>query len=335
MNARAVLAAAGFAVLSCGLCAIAPAQPAKSSRPAPEKPVAVVGERIVGWGELAPLMAEAAGAQVLEELALGVVLKEECAKKNIRVGDAEIGAERELLAEMLAKAARVPVNEGEGLLTNVRRSRGLGALRFKGLLERNAALRAMVREGIGDATISVTPDDIDTAYDLKYGPRVRARLILTRSESNIQQAAQRLQSGALFGEVAGEMSLDPSAPRGGTLDAFSLIDSSYPVAVRKALSNLEPGKVSDPIAVNWGGGADGNSGGDEPGFAIVKLEAKVPAAANAPTKEGASKDLEREIRTVRERAKMDALAKKLLRSANVSAMDPSLNWSWESRGGAK
>ncbi len=331
MNARTLIAVAGLGLLLCTLSATA--QPAKTSKSAPEKPVAIVGERSLAWSDLGPLMAEAAGGQVLEEYALGAVLKEECTKRSIRIGEAEIGAERELLAEMLAKAARLPVNEGEGLLTNVRRTRGLGALRFKGLLERNAALRAMVRAGVGDDVISITSDDIDTGYDLKYGPRVRARLILLRSENATKDAVIRLKAGTPFGEVAGDVSLDPSSSRGGTLDAFSLSDSSYPVAIRKALMTMEPGAISDPIAVSWGGAADGN--GDEPGFAIVKLEAKVPPAPNAPTKEAAAKDLEREIRTVRERAKMDALAQKLLRSASVSAMDPALNWSWEGRAGGK
>jgi parvulin-like peptidyl-prolyl isomerase len=328
MNARTALAAAGLALLSCTLLGTADAQqPAKA---AAERPVAVVGERTIGWSELAPLLAEAAGGQVLEEYALGTVLKEECLKRQIRIGDAETRAERTLLTEMLAKAARAPLTEGEGLLTRVRRTRGLGELRFKGLLERNAALRAMVRAGIGDAAITITQEDLDTAYDLKYGPRVRARLILVSTEAAAKRAAARIAAGESFAEVAGDVSLDPSASRGGAVDPFSLSDSTYPVAVRKALLVLKPGAVSEPLGVSWGGG---NGAPEQPGFAIVRLDENIPAAADAPTKEAAAKDLEQEVRTVRERAAMDTLARKLLRTTSVSAMDGSLNWAWEGRGG--
>src|SRR5437868_84273 len=108
----------------------------------PVQQVAVMGDRIIGWNELAPMLAEAAGAQVLEEYALRTVLKDECGKRGITIGDSEVKAERALLGEMLARASHVPETEGEMLIRDVRRKRGLGDVRFKGLLERNAALRA-------------------------------------------------------------------------------------------------------------------------------------------------------------------------------------------------
>ena len=307
------------------LLAAAPAQPTRS--PA-ERPVAVVGERTIGWSELAPLLAEASGAQILEEYALGQVLKEECGKRSITIGRDQITAERTLLTAMLAKSARVPSAEGEGLLAKVRHTRGLGDLRFKGLLERNAALRAMVRAGVGDPPIFISEEDLTTAYELKYGARVRARLILVNTQEAANAAAAKLKSGTPFGEVAGEVSLDPSSSRGGLLDPFSLTDTSYPVAVRKTLLSIAPGSTSEPLGVTWGGT---NDTPNQPGFAIVKLEENIPAASDAPTREAAAKDLELEVRTVRERAAMDKLAKKLLRTIGISAMDGSLNWSWEGR----
>jgi hypothetical protein len=297
-------------------------QPAKTV----ERPVAIVGEKVIGWSELTPLLAEAAGGQVLEEYALGETLKQECSKRGITIGEPEIRAERRLLGEMLARAARLPADEGEGLINNIRRTRGLGELRFKGLLERNAALRAMVRAGIGDAPVAITPEDIDTAYELKHGPRLRARLILVRSDKDAQQVKVRLNAGISFADIAVEMSVDPSSIRGGLLDSFSPSDSTYPVAVRKALLDSKPGQISDPIAVSWE---------DQTGFAIVKLEENLPAPAEAPTKEAAAKNLEQEVRTVRERAQMDKLARKLMRTAGVTVMDSSLGWSWEGREGGK
>ncbi len=327
MNARNTLALTGLTAVGIAL-AIGMSGFERGDQPAKPKeaPVAIIGEQVLGWSDVGPMLAEAAGGQVLEEIALGAVLKDECTKRNIAIGDAEIRAERTLLAEMLARAAHLPDDEGEGLIQNVRRTRGLGDKRFKGLLERNAALRAMVRAGIGDAPIAITQEDIDTAYDLKYGPRVRARLILVRTEQTMRQVKARLVGGVTFAEVAAELSIDPSNARGGLLDPFSLSDSTYPVAVRKALLNLQPGSTSEAIGV---------TSGEETGFAIVKLEENLPAQEGAPKREAAAKALELEVRTVRERAQMDKLAKKLLRTTTVTPMDASLHWSWEGRVGEK
>lgn len=297
----------------------APAQPGSKTK---ERPVAIVGEQVLNWPDLTAQLAEAAGAQVLEETVLGLVLKEECSRRGIRIGDAEIRAERTLLSEMLAKASHTPAGEAEALITSVRRARGLGDVRFRALLERNAQLRAMVREGVGDAPISITAADIDTAHALKYGPRVRARLILVRTQTAAAQARSLIDGGRSFSDVAAELSIDPSSSKGGLLEPVSLQDSDYPVGVRHALDTLEAGKVSEPIAVTWG---------DQSGFALVQAVERIPTPANAPTRDAAAKELEREIRVVRERAQMDKLARLLLRSAGVSVMDPSLNWAWEGR----
>lgn len=313
---------------------------AASTQPAakPAGPtVAIINERLLTWPDIAPLLAEASGGQVLEELALSLILKEETAKRSIRIGTTEIAAERALLGQMLASAARLPDSESEQLITAARRTRGLGDARFKSLLERNAALRAMVRAGVGDTAVTITPEDIDTAYELKHGPRISARLILVRSQAAATQAAQRLAAGTPFSEVAADLSVDPSSQRGGRLEPFSLSDPAYPVAVRRVLQSLAPNIPSDPISVTWGGGASTLGAAGAPadntdsGFAIILKDATIDPPRNSPTRDAAAKDLEREIRTVRERAQMDKLARQLLRNNTITPMDPGLNWSWEQR----
>lgn len=285
----------------------------------PGKTIAVVGDRSISFGELAPLLAEAAGGQVLEEYALGIVLDRECQVKGVRVTEEMVRAERSLLSRQLARAAGVPESEGETLIGEVRRNRGLGEARFRGMLERNAALRALARIDPASA-VTVSAEDLETAYQLKYGPRVQARLILTRSRDVATQAMQRLTGGQSFAEVAHDSSIDPSNGRGGLLDAFSLADTNYPVAVRRALQEMQQGQTSDIIALNWGAG-------NEPGYAIVRLEQTITPAA--PAKESVTRELEEEVRLVRERAVMDRLGRDLLNSAGVSVMDRNLGWSWE------
>ena len=109
------------------------------------------------------------------------------------------------------------------------------------------------------------------------------------------------------------------------------VDAKGAVAVRKTLLSIQPGSTSEPLGVTWGGWGGTSDTPNQPGFAIVKLEENLPASPDAPSKDAAAKDLELEVRTVRERAAMDKLAKKLLRTIGISAMDGSLNWSWEGR----
>jgi parvulin-like peptidyl-prolyl isomerase len=282
--------------------------------------IATVGDRSITWPEILPELAEAAGGQVLEEHALGLAVDAECARRSVRVTDQMVRDERTLLARSLARAANVPESEAETLIAEVRRNRRLGEARFAGLMRRNAGLRALVRTQSPDSTIST--DDIATAYQLKYGPRAVARLILVRSQQAATDAAQRLASGRSFADVANELSIDPSADRGGLLDPFSLADANYPVGIRRALQEITPGRPSDPISVSFA---------NEQGFAIVQLERTEPSVFGSPTPESVSAALEQEVRAVRERAAMDKIAQQLLISSGVSVIDRSLGWAWQQR----
>lgn len=338
-------------IMTVGLLAFAASRPIAAEPP----PVLVEGERIE-WSDLQPLMAEAVGGQIVEELALARLLKVEVERRGVRVGREEIEQERLLLGRTLAEAAGLPEGEGPELIERVRRTRGLGDLRFAALLERNAMLRALVRAGVGvpaeptanedDASrrvsgrITISDEDVQTAYTLKYGSRVRARLILLTSELEAREALHRLGRsddgqplvGPLaetFGEVAAALSLDPSRERGGLLPTFSLADANYPVAVRTALQSMTIGEVSPPLAVSWRG--SGGTGGTplQQGFAVVRLEERIAPPVDAPKLEDVREKLVAEIRMVRERSLMDKLGNTLLREARITIFDRTLGKGWD------
>lgn len=295
------------------------AQPATGDRPA-----AVLESRAIGWPEVAPLLAEAAGAVVLEEVILERALEQACLDQSVAVGEPELRFERDLLVTSLARAADVPASEGERLIRDIRTSRGLGERRFAGLLKRNAMLRALVRKEAGPGRVLVTAEDINQAHQLRYGARIRARLILVRTQEQAADASRRLAAGESFADVATMVSADPSRLRGGLLDPISPADPSYPVAFRRALEEVQPGTWSNAIMVTWDA---------QPGFAIVRVEERL-APANVSI-ESVAGSLEEEIRAVRERALMDRLARSLIdaQAARLSVLDDALEWSWRSRRG--
>lgn len=280
---------------------------------------ALVGGSQVTWGQIQPQLAELAGGQVLEEVAIAIAARDECGRRDLKVGAEEMRAERRLLGEQLVRAAGVPDSEMETLIDQVRRSRGLGEARFQALLERNALLRALVRVGAEDGPVDVGPDDIRTAYDLKYGERIRARVIVVRTHERATDAVRRIRGGEPFAEVAAEISQDATSPRGGLMDPVSPSDPGVPVALRRALVDAAVGDVTDPISVTTG---------ETAAFAILKKEGQIAPAAGTPALEAVRTELEREVRTVRERARMDGLARRLVSRAGVTVMDRGLDWSW-------
>ena len=308
-----------------GACCIVAMVAATGGQPADgadDRPAAVLDGRALGWPEVAPLLAEAAGAGILEEVILDRALRQACADRSMAVGAEQLRFERDLLSASLARAAQVPASEGERLIKEVRASRGLGEKRFAALLGRNAMLRGLARTEAGPTGVPVSPEDVQQAFELRYGPKVRARMILVRSQNQAAEVVARIGAGELFGEVAAALSADPSRLRGGMLDPISPADPGYPVAFRRVLSETEPGKVSLPVMVQWDA---------QPGFAIIRVEERVAAPAVAPA--SVAKELEEEVRAVRERAIMDRLARSLIdeQAAKLSVLDESLEWSWRNR----
>ena len=311
---------------------------------APARPRLMLGNRGVDNAVVDAMLAESAGGVVVEELVLEEALRGEMRARGLTLGEHAADDERALLVQMIGENAGVQgLDERERLLEEVRRNRGLGPVRFGKLLERSAMLRALVRDQ--DAVkegIEPTEQDVRQAYEIKYGERVRARLILVRTFEEAGKALERVRPAPgqgpaqAFGDVAAEVSVDPSAARGGLIEPVSPSDPRYPAAIRNVFAGLATGAVSDAVSVSWPGPATGADGAERPlvqGYAIVKVEERIPGAGVEFDR--VRDDLRREIRTVRERAAMDRLARQLtagsVRSATV--LDPALGWSWAIRSG--
>src|SRR5690606_4192657 len=135
------------------------------------------------------------------------------------------------------------------LIAALRESRGLGDRRFAALLERNARLRRLAEE-----RVRVSPEDVELAYRIRYGPRFRARVLLVRTERRAAEIRAELAAAEAglpgrFAEAAARWSVDPSGPRGGVVEPISPLDPAYPAAVRRLLPTMEVGQLSPVIAV--------------------------------------------------------------------------------------
>lgn len=279
-------------------------------------PAAIVAGSAVSETDLLPALTEAAGAVVLEEFTLRKALEAELAGEGLSIGDGLVQAERGLLVRTVAAESRASEAQAEEMIASMRRARGLGETRFGGLLWRNAALRALV-----SAKAKPTPEDMTLATQLEFGPRFRARLLVTRSADDATRALREVRvagagSPVVFAEHAFRSSIDPSGPRGGLLPDASPADGALPPLVRTALVSLAPGECSDVLSI-------------EGGFALVLLESRtreprVPDDAEL-------RELESKVLARIQRLAMDRLARTLLERTEVSVISDPLRWSWERR----
>lgn len=281
----------------------------------PDSPPVTIGDTALTWEELRPFLAEAAGGVVVEEMILDSQVRAELGRRGLEVSEAEIVAEHELLAAGLRRGTSAGEEEASRLMTRLQQARGLGPTRFRALLERNAMLRRLVRDGIEIDRAAVERD-----LKVRYGERVKCRIIVVPSESDAARVMARLggPEDTLAERFAGEarlLSVDPSASRGGDVEPISSEDVSYAVAVRNAVKELGAGALSPIIVLDRG-------------YAILLGEGKVESTTPP---EGAREAAEAEMRVRQERVAMDRLGQRLLNSAPVTVFDPSLSWSWKTR----
>ncbi len=272
------------------------------------RPAAIVEGRIVDWGEMRPLLNEAAGADVLREVVLDRMLPPALDDAGIVLDDQDLERERALFYRTLGEDPDVAAR----LARQVKARQGIGRQRFERLLRRNAGLRALVRD-----QVDVTEASVSVSFDTSYGPNRQARLIVVASLAEARNAIDRVEAGEPFSEVAVEVSTDSSAARGGLLQPVSRLDPSYPEAMRQTLWALEePGRVSAPILL-------------DDSYAVLMFVR--PVDAESVTIEEVRAELERTVRLNQERVLMDQLARRLYAAATVTVIDDALKESWDAR----
>jgi len=312
LNAMRSTAAALLVMTACGTVSERPEPPATplAERPptvtaALERPPVVWRGEVIEWRELRPLLAERAGAVVLEEALLDRQVDRLLAEQRLQLDQAAVDAERARILEALSpEPARA-----ERLLRELRAVQGLGESRWQALLRRNAGLRRLVQPDV-----QVTPEAVAAAMDAAHGPRRRCRVMALPDLKACGDARAELDAGASFGEVAAARSTDASAARGGLVNPVSRLDPSWPFSFRHALWDLKPDQVSPPVLV-------------EGGYVLIRLEEELPAAEVEPASARAA--AEREVRRGQERVLMETLVTGLRQAQrDVMVTDPALRDAW-------
>lgn len=224
------------------------------STPPEDKPLALVDRDPVTLMGMRERLLEAAGGDILREMRLENALRKRLETNGIEIGEEAVQAEEDMLLLELDEDPDIAMK----LLEAVRASQGLGEVRYGGLLWRNAALRALVQ-----SDVSVESDTVELLWKINHGPKIRTRIIVVNSFSRAAMIVQALEEGEDFTRLAVDWSTDSSRDRGGLLDPLSVDDPSYPLALRKAFDDLNPGEHTNAVLL-----------GDR--YIVGKLEERIP-----------------------------------------------------------
>jgi parvulin-like peptidyl-prolyl isomerase len=258
------------------------------------------------------ILIEAHGVDVLQQMIILQLAKQETQKRGIRITRADVDEEfRSALDSIAASAGMNPTEATDAnkreALNQMLADRGISMSEFMIGMERNAHLRKLAA-----GEIQITDATLREEFARTYGERVLVQHIQLeqRDTRGLNEAQGLIAKGADFGDIARQLSKNAdTAARGGEMEPFTFGDPDIPAALRETAFSLKEGAVSNPVLAGQ--------------FVhILKLVRRIPA-------EGVKfDDVREEIeRRVRERAlpqAMQALAKDLFVKANIKVLDPRL-----------
>ncbi len=282
-----------------------PEEPAEEGRARSGRPIALLEQESITIETIQDRLVERAGAEIMRELRLEAALRSALQEASIDIGDRAMRNEENLLLERLSEDE----DTARKLLEELRNNEGLGPERFKALLWRNAALRALVQDDI-----EVGEPLLRRMHRLEHGERIVIRLIVLSTLQESEEVRLELDAGGDFATMASRRSIDSSRDRGGLLDPISVEDPAWPQVIRTAIADLEPGDTSSVIFI-------------DDRFAIARVEEILPG--DDVSFESNRPELVRVARLTQERIKMAELAGKLGPRPSLRVLDPTLREAWE------
>ena len=254
--------------------------------------VAVVNRRQITREELGRECLRHYGNEVLESLVNKHLIAQECRQRGISVTRADVKAE----IDRMAKRFGLPTDQWMKML---KEERGINPAQYADdIVWPTLALRRLAGK-----QLTVTRQELVKAYETKYGPSVRARLIASKD----LETAKRLRAEAAadpdaFGNLAKEHSEDtPSAAAKGLIQPIRK-HGSY-AQIEQAAFNMADGEISEVI----------QAGGQ---YVVLKREGLLPGAKFVNFEQVAPQ-LEEVIRDSKLRKVANEVFKRLQKNAEI------------------
>jgi len=254
--------------------------------------VALVNGQRITRSQLAAECLRHYGEQVLESLVNKYLIAQECKRRNIVVSKEDVDAEIRRMAERFS----LPVDQWMKML---KQERGITATQYANdIIWPTLALRRLA-----GSQLQVTPEELHNAYDMRYGPSVRVRLIACKDPEKANELRARAAARPdQFGELAKEYSEDvPSAAAKGLIPPIRRHGAHE--KIEQAAFSMSDGQVSQVIE------AAGQ-------YVILKREREIPEA-RAVNFEQVAPQLEELIRDGKLRSVAHDVFRKLQQNAKV------------------
>lgn len=279
--------------------------------------VAIVNGHPLSRQELIDVLVDAHGVEVLQQMIILQVAKQETKRRGIRVTPADV--ETEFRASLDRIAARAGLTAEQATEKNKRDAlqalldeRNISMSEFMIGMERNAHLRKLVEQDL-----RITDETLREEFARTHGAKV---LILhiqldRRDSEGLNEASELIRRGSDFGSIARRLSKNPeTAARGGEMEPFTFDDPDIPATLREIAFSLAPGEVSSPVLAGQF-------------FHILKLVRRIPPA------DVRFEDVRTEVeQSLRERAIPQAMAKlavELYKQAKIKVLDSKLRPKYE------
>jgi len=225
-----------------------------ATTPAAPNPLALVNGAEITADQLAAECLARHGTSVLETLVNRALIEQACRKAGVTLTTTEVTAE----IEAMAKRFNVPTDKWLQLIET---ERGIKPQQYADdIVWPMLALRILARDA-GEPTA----EEIRTAYETRFGPAIKARIIASRTRAEAEKVrAQAVAAPDEFGGLARQHSVDVgSASANGWVQPIRL--HSGDPAFDQAAFALEPGEISPVVQV-----------ADQ--FIVIKCEGRLPAA---------------------------------------------------------
>ncbi|MBL9122380.1 MAG: peptidylprolyl isomerase, partial [Planctomycetaceae bacterium] len=188
------------------------------------------------------------GREVLEGVINRRLLEQECRRKNITIGQADIDRELARAAESLGKVdPQTKKPDVAAWLQAVTLEQGVPAdVYIQDAVWPSVALKRLVEK-----SVEISQQDLDRGFEANYGPRVRCRAIVLnnmRRANEVWEMARRDPSVANFSRLAEQFSIEASSRAlAGEVPPIQKWGGS-PVLEKEAFA-LAPGELSGVIQV--------------------------------------------------------------------------------------
>lgn len=244
----------------------------------PTDPIAIVNNQVITRQQLADECVARRGKEILDTLINRVLIEQALKSNKQEVTAAEIDAEIENVAHRFGIGR-------EAWLRTLDKERGISPMQYA----RDIIYPALALRKLCAGRVSVTPKDLQDAFDSQYGDKLRCRMIMVDKLGKAQDVWERLRKNpGGFEKMAQEESMDAGSRSLGGQLAEPITRHAYPKNVADAaFRQLVDGDPADKDLTHRpkNGDVTGPIQAAESVWVVLRRDAVIPAVEGVSLKD--------------------------------------------------